>query len=94
MKSIHSPGLYLFTLFLNANIISCVGPLAQLVEQLTLNQQVQGSSPWRLSSDIVLLSDSYLVVELAPNSVRVRRRRAMSSRFIMPMTFPASITGM
>ena len=24
------------------------GPLAQLAEQLTLNQQVQGSSPWRL----------------------------------------------
>ncbi len=26
------------------------GPLAQLAEQLTLNQQVQGSSPWRLIS--------------------------------------------
>ena len=26
-----------------------LGPLAQLVEQLTLNQQVQGSSPWRLT---------------------------------------------
>ena len=25
------------------------GPLAQLAEQLTLNQQVQGSSPWRLT---------------------------------------------
>ena len=25
------------------------GPLAQLVEQLTLNQQVQGSRPWRLT---------------------------------------------
>ena len=25
------------------------GPLAQQVEQLTLNQQVQGSSPWRLT---------------------------------------------
>ena len=25
-----------------------LGPLAQLVEQLTLNQQVQGSIPWRL----------------------------------------------
>ena len=26
------------------------GPLAQLAEQLTLNQQVRGSSPWRLTS--------------------------------------------
>jgi hypothetical protein len=25
------------------------GPLAQLAEQLTLNQQVQGSIPWRLT---------------------------------------------
>ena len=25
------------------------GPLAQLAEQLTLNQQVQGSNPWRLT---------------------------------------------
>jgi hypothetical protein len=25
------------------------GPLAQLVEQLTLNQWVQGSSPWRIT---------------------------------------------
>ena len=25
------------------------GPLAQLAEQLTLNQRVQGSSPWRLT---------------------------------------------
>ena len=28
------------------------GPLAQLAEQLTLNQQVRGSSPWRLTSYI------------------------------------------
>ena len=27
------------------------GPLAQLAEQLTLNQQVRGSSPWRLTND-------------------------------------------
>ena len=33
------------------------GPLAQLVEQLTLNQPVQGSSPWRLILDIELPSD-------------------------------------
>ena len=26
------------------------GPLAQLAEQLTLNQQVRGSSPWRLTN--------------------------------------------
>ena len=26
-----------------------MGPLAQLEEQLTLNQQVQGSTPWRLT---------------------------------------------
>ena len=26
------------------------GPLAQLAEQLTLNQRVQGSSPWGLTS--------------------------------------------
>jgi hypothetical protein len=26
------------------------GPLAQLAEQLTLNQRVRGSSPWRLTS--------------------------------------------
>jgi hypothetical protein len=26
------------------------GPLAQLAEQLTLNQQVQGSIPWRLTN--------------------------------------------
>ena len=32
------------------------GPLAQLVEQLTLNQQVQGSSPWRLISGTQLSS--------------------------------------
>ncbi|CCF84807.1 hypothetical protein NITHO_3980006 [Nitrolancea hollandica Lb] len=26
------------------------GPLAQLAEQLTLNQRVRGSSPWRLTT--------------------------------------------
>ena len=26
------------------------GPLAQLAEQLTLNQRVRGSSPWRLTN--------------------------------------------
>jgi hypothetical protein len=29
--------------------LSFSGPLAQLAEQLTLNQQVQGSIPWRLT---------------------------------------------
>ena len=33
----------------DARICLPLGPLAQLVEQLTLNQQVQGSSPWRLT---------------------------------------------
>ena len=33
----------------DARIQLPLGPLAQLVEQLTLNQQVQGSSPWRLT---------------------------------------------
>ena len=49
VKLVHSLGLYLFAVSLNANITSCLGPLAQLVEQLTLNQPVQGSSPWRLT---------------------------------------------
>jgi hypothetical protein len=35
------------------------GPLAQLVEQLTLNQQVQGSSPWRLTLDAELPTNYY-----------------------------------
>ena len=36
------------------NALSKYAPLAQLVEQLTLNQWVQGSSPWRCT--IFLLS--------------------------------------
>ena len=32
------------------NHITLYAPLAQLVEQLTLNQWVQGSSPWRCTS--------------------------------------------
>ena len=37
------------------------GPLAQLAEQLTLNQWVQGSSPWRLIAIIAqILPDKNL----------------------------------
>ena len=32
-------------------------PLAQLVEHLTLNQGVQGSSPWRRSESTVFADD-------------------------------------
>lgn len=35
--------------------IGFLGPLAQLEEQLTLNQPVQGSSPWRLIRDASLI---------------------------------------
>ena len=32
-------------------------PLAQLVEHLTLNQGVQGSSPWRCTETLVLTGE-------------------------------------
>ena len=34
-------------------LLACaaVAPLAQLAEQLTLNQRVRGSSPWRRTND-------------------------------------------
>ena len=33
-------------------VVAAHGPLAQLAEQLTLNQRVQGSSPWGLTTTI------------------------------------------
>jgi hypothetical protein len=38
---------------------SSVGPLAQLVEQLTLNQWVQGSSPWRITLYLIAKKDQW-----------------------------------
>ena len=35
---------------LDATFVNEFGPLAQLVEQQTLNLSVRGSSPWRLTS--------------------------------------------
>ena len=53
------------------------GPLAQLVEQLTLNQQVPGSSPGRLTRGEV----SELVDEHDLGSCAARRR---SSSLLFP----------
>ena len=39
-------------------------PLAQLAEHLTLNQGVQGSNPWRRTSQITLYKSSRLDREL------------------------------
>ena len=36
------------------------GPLAQLVEHLTLNQGVQGSSPWRSTESLKLSNEAGL----------------------------------
>ena len=44
--------------------ISPLGPLAQQGEQLTLNQQVQGSSPWRLTFKPQLLNQAVAFLEL------------------------------
>ncbi len=50
--------------------MSCVeitqahAPLAQLAEHLTLNQGVQGSNPWRRTSQITLYKSSRLDREL------------------------------
>ena len=38
----------------NTNVLNTDAPLAQLVEQLTLNQWVQGSSPWRCTTSFFL----------------------------------------
>jgi hypothetical protein len=40
----------------NANM-SSLGPLAQLAEQLTLNQPVTGSSPVRLTTKLTAVAD-------------------------------------
>ena len=44
----------------------CHGPLAQLAEQLTLNQRVQGSSPWWVTYSLAVWGlQSYLNKQLS-----------------------------
>ena len=44
-------GTYVGLIRLDSGTIWIRGPLAQLAEQLTLNQQVHGSTPWWLISE-------------------------------------------
>ncbi len=54
-----------------SRVWSC-GPLAQLAEQLTLNQRVRGSSPWRLTrKSLIWRGERGPVRSLAPARVRV-----------------------
>ena len=55
---------------LNKNHITLYAPLAQLVEQLTLNQWVQGSSPWRCTNRLY----GFFVLLFARNDIMINRR--------------------
>ena len=51
-------------------LVNIYAPLAQLVEQLTLNQWVQGSSPWRCTKPECFSAFGFYFLDLASRFLR------------------------